>query len=127
MNPIEEFYRKKQILGFINEWATPLKVNINEDRETVEISFNSDIGMKITKEEKINLLKIIMCNMEKSLEYHAKNPKVSLIKDLEDELNKLKEDIKKDLDIKNIQSKKPPEDKGYPPPYHFFYREETII
>jgi len=89
MNPIEKFYRKKEILGYIKKWTMPLNVNVNEDR--------------ITKTEKINLLKIIMCNMERSLDsptIAGRNPRIALIKELENELKELKENIKKDLNLK---------------------------
>ena len=102
MNPIEEFYRKKEILKNIRKWTNPLNVNVNEDRETMEIGFHSDISTKITKAEKINLLKIMMVNMEDDLRnvvVSNGNPKVLLIEKLKDELEELKEKIKKDLDL----------------------------
>jgi len=103
MNPIEKFYRKKEILGYIKKWTMPLNVNVNEDREKVEIGFYSEINSEITKTEKINLLKIIMCNMERSLDsptIAGRNPRIALIKELENELKELKENIKKDLNLK---------------------------
>jgi len=103
MNPIEKFYRNKEILGYIKKWNMPLNVSINEDREKVEIGFYSEISSKITKTEKINLLKIIMCNMEKSLDsstINGINPRIALIEELENELKELKENIKKDLNLK---------------------------
>ena len=102
MNKIEDFYRKMEIINIVKEWTNPLNVNVNDDRETLEIGFNSGIGAKLTKKENVYLLSIMRNKIEKDLHDFVKTDRslsVALIEKLETELEELKNDIKKDFDL----------------------------
>ena len=102
MNRIDDFYRKKEILEHIKKWTNPLSVDVDEDREKVEIGFHSEISQGLKKQEKVNLLCIIRDNLEEELRRYLtqdRSPKVALINKLEEELKELKKGIKKDLGI----------------------------
>jgi ABC-type enterochelin transport system substrate-binding protein len=97
MNRIEKFYREKEILGHLKKWTTPLSVEINEDRETVEIGFCSQIGCDITKDEKVVILKII--SLDLVFNHGIKDIFNKLEKRLKSNLKELKDKIRKDLGI----------------------------
>ena len=106
MNKIDDFYRKKEIINIVKEWTKPLNVNVNDDREKLEIGFNSNIESKLTKKEKVYLLSIMRNKIEEDLSREfVKNDKslsVALIGKLETELEELKNEIKKDFDLEEV-------------------------
>jgi len=107
MNKIKDFYRKKEIINIVKEWTNPLNVNVNDDREKLEIGFNSNIGAKLTQKEKVYLLSIIKNSIEENLSFefgkNDRNLSVELMGKLEEELEKLKNEIKKDFDFGEVK------------------------
>ena len=97
MNKIEEFYRGKEILGYLKKWTTPLSVDISEEREIVEIGFHSEIKCNLTKDENINLLKFISLDLVSN--HGIKDIFEKLEKRLKNNLGELRKEIKKDLGI----------------------------
>jgi hypothetical protein len=93
-NKVEDFYRKKEIISIIREYTYPLNVNINEEKETVEIGFQSEIGAKLTKGEKVYLLNIMA-----NINYNFTILLGALKNKLEVELEEIREEIKKDFNI----------------------------
>ena len=97
MNRIDEFYRGKEILLHLKKWTSPLNVNINEDREVVTIGLRSGIKMNLTKDEIMNILKIISLDLVSN--HGVKDIFEKLEKRLKSNLKELKNGIRKDLGI----------------------------
>ena len=97
INTIDNFYREKEILEHFKKWTNPLRVDVNDGREVVEINFNSAIGPNLTKTEKIKILRLIVLDLE-----HGEGLKDifdKLEKRLKANLTEMRKEIKKDLHI----------------------------
>jgi len=97
MNKVDEFYRGKEIIEHLKKWTQPLSVNVDEDRDVVELGFHSGINMNLRKNEKINLLKFISLDLVSN--HGIKDIFEKLEKRLEHNLKELKKEIKNDLGI----------------------------
>ncbi len=97
INKVDDFYRKREILEYLNEWTPPLSVYVHEDREVVEIGFHSEVARKITKKEKVEILKIISLDLVSN--HGIKDIFEKLEERLKLKLKEMKTEIKKDLGI----------------------------
>ena len=101
MNKIEKFYRDKEIIDNSERWTYPINININEDKEIIELGFYSPFGVALKKNEKIDILRLI----ETDLINHdgLKDIFNKLDKRLKDNLEELKKEIKKDFDSGEVK------------------------
>ena len=107
MNDIDHYYRMKEILRLVKEYTNPFNINIRviDEKEILAISFRSDIENKLMKDEKVNMLNKIKTKIEDdNFQYKRLESSLTgaLIIKLSSELELIRNEIKKDFNIKEV-------------------------
>jgi len=103
MSIVDDFYRRREIINVIQAWQPqPLTFSININKDVVEVGFRFGLEQKLTKDEKYRLLFIIQEELVKTCDGGELTRK--LMKKLHEKLKELKDQIRKDFDIKEVKT-----------------------
>ena len=98
MTIVDDFYRGKEIISNIKKWTRPIFVEIDREKDIVKVGFRVGLDTEITKDEKFKILQMIEQTL---LREYGESGKLrhELMKELKNLLEKIKLEIKEDLNI----------------------------
>jgi len=103
MSIIDDFYRKREIINLFQAWQPQvLTVVVNGDKDVVEVGFRSGLKERLTKDEIHHLLVKIQEDLV-PLCQESGDISRGLTKKLHEKLGDLKDQIRKDFDLKEVK------------------------